>query len=228
MRRELPDLIQALDYQFSNEELIRHALTHRSVSGGMNNERLEFLGDSILNFVIAAELFVRYPDVPEGDLSRLRASLVNKDMLARLATQIDLGEWLLLGSGEAKSGGFRRKSILADALEAIFGAVLIDGGIDAAKAVILNLYGPVLNNVIDLESLKDPKTRLQEFLQARKQALPVYQLVETSGKPHLQQFTVKCIVELLEEEILGTGSSRRKAEQQAAERALDFLHQQVI
>lgn len=223
MKAALDGLARILHYQFKEEDLLRNALTHRSVTAGASNERLEFLGDSILNFVIAAELFKNYPDAPEGDLSRLRANLVNKDALARLAGSLQLGEWLLLGSGEMKSGGVRRKSILADALEAIFGAVYLDGGFAAAKKVILRLYQALISDSVDPEGLKDPKTRLQEHLQSRKIGLPVYELMEVSGKPHAQTFKVKCLTEKPVREFVGQGSSRRKAEQQAAQAALESL-----
>jgi ribonuclease-3 len=220
--RSLTELAVALEHEFVDEALLRNALTHRSVSSN-NNERLEFLGDSVLNFIIAAELFQRYPDAAEGDLSRLRASLVNKDSLAEVSSRINLGSWLYLGSGELKSGGFRRKSILADALEAIFGAVYLDAGFKATRKLILRLYQPFFDNPVDPEALKDPKTRLQEWLQARKQPLPFYELVDASGKPHEQVFTIRCVVEGFEREVLGKGKSRRKAEQQAAENALQLL-----
>ncbi|MBN1378086.1 MAG: ribonuclease III [Gammaproteobacteria bacterium] len=219
MTQKLNDLEVLIKHKFTDRDLLRNALTHRSVSGN-NNERLEFLGDSILNFVIASELYHRYPQAAEGDLSRLRASLVNKDSLAELSSRIKLGDWLYLGSGELKSGGLRRKSILADALEAIFGAVYLDAGFEAACNLILHLYQPFFDNPIDPEILKDPKTRLQEWLQARKRPLPLYELVNASGKPHEQTFTICCVIEGYEQEILGKGKSRRKAEQQAAENAL--------
>lgn len=225
MKRKLSELTTTLNYSFDDEELIRNALTHRSVSGN-NNERLEFLGDSVLNFVIAAELYQRYPEASEGDLSRLRASLVNKDSLAKLASDIGLGDWLYLGSGELKSGGLRRKSILADALEAVFGAVLLDGGYDASQTLILNVYQGLLDDAQDPESLKDAKTRLQEFLQSRRQELPQYELEQVVGKPHAQTFTVRCVISGYELVAIGKGSSRRKAEQCAAADAMQKLLKQ--
>lgn len=222
MRRDLSELERFLGYSFSDDSLLRNALTHRSVSGD-NNERLEFLGDSILNFVIAAELFQNYANAPEGDLSRLRASLVNKETLVKVAQQLELGDFILLGSGELKSGGFRRKSILADAVEAIFGAVYLDAGFDASRQLILRLYESWLETGIDIEQLKDPKTRLQEYLQSRRQVLPDYEVVEAYGKPHAQTFKVRCVVAGLDRNIYGIGSSRRKAEQQAAEAVLEIL-----
>ncbi len=222
MSRSFDELNNILGHKFSNEDLLSNALTHRSV-GGKNYERLEFLGDSILSFVIAAELFEHYPEAAEGDLSRLRASLVNKEALANISNEIRLGDWLVLGSGELKSGGYRRKSILADALEALFGAVYLDAGFNTAREVILTLYKPYFENSIDLETLKDPKTRLQEWLQARKQSLPFYELVNASGKPHQQTFTIRCVIDGVDMEVLGKGKSRRKAEQEAAEVALSYL-----
>lgn len=220
---DLPALFAGvLGHRFADEGLLRSALTHRSV-GGLNNERLEFLGDSILNFVVAAELFNRYPKASEGDLSRIRASMVDKDSLAQIGAELSLGDHLYLGSGELKSGGFRRKSIIADAVEALIGAVYLDGGFGAARESVMRLYRPILDRPIDPEGLKDPKTRLQELLQARKQALPDYDLVEVSGKPHAQRFTVRCVIDGLDERILGTGKSRRKAEQRAAECAINLL-----
>ena len=222
MSRQLSDLEKVINYSFNDKELLQNALTHRSVSSD-NNERLEFLGDSILNFVIAAELYQRYPEASEGDLSRLRASLVNKDSLADLAVDINLGDSLYLGSGELKSGGFRRKSILADTLEAIFGATLLDSGFEAAKELILGIYQSFLDNAQDPEALKDPKTQLQELLQSRKHELPVYELAQVDGKPHAQTFKVKCVVNGLKDGSVGKGTSRRKAEQDAAEQALKRL-----
>lgn len=222
MKQPLHDLSETIGYKFADSDLLRNALTHRSVSGN-NNERLEYLGDSILNFVIAAELYSCYSRATEGDLSRLRASLVNKDSLAEIASRIKLGDWIFLGSGELKSGGFRRKSILADALEAVFGAAYLDGGFDATRQLILRLYKPYFDHPIDPETLKDPKTILQEWLQARRRPLPFYELADASGKPHEQTFTVRCVIDGLDREIQGKGKSRRKAEQNAAQNALTFL-----
>jgi ribonuclease-3 len=226
VKENLSDLAVTLKHEFADEGLLRTALTHRSVSGD-NNERLEFLGDSILNFVIAAELYHRYPKAPEGDLSRVRASLVNKESLAEIASRINLGDWLYLGSGELKSGGFRRKSILADALEAVFGAVYLDAGFEIVRDLIMRLYQSFFDNPVDPETLKDSKTRLQEWLQARKKPLPFYELVNATGKPHEQTFTIRCVVEEFEQEVVGVGKSRRKAEQKAAENALQLLTQQA-
>ncbi len=211
-----------LGYRFGDPSLLQEALTHRS-AGSRNNERLEFLGDGVLNFVIGAELFERFPSASEGDLSRLRASLVKGDQLARLARDLELGDYLTLGSGELKSGGFRRASILADALEAIIGAVYCDGGFPAAADLIRELYRDALGSVHEVGALKDPKTRLQELLQSRKLPLPEYSIVSVTGEAHNQSFTVSCHVEGLEADTLGQGSSRRKAEQDAARRALGVL-----
>lgn len=212
-------LLKKLEYSFNDITLLDEALTHRSYAA-KNNERLEFLGDGILNFVIAHELFMLYPDVQEGDLSRLRANLVNKDSLAEIARYLDLGEVIKLGSGELKSGGFRRPSILADAVESILGAVYCDGGFDACRALIVRLYSDKLASPTDLDSLKDPKTRLQELLQSRRFALPVYQVTNITGQAHAQIFHLKCNIEEMNIEVEGEGKSRRKAEQIAAEKAI--------
>ena len=216
---DLSRLNNILDYQFDNVSLQQEALTHRSASS-KNNERLEFLGDSILNFVIAAELFDRYPQLPEGDLSRIRASLVKKEGLALVANDLNLGEFLILGSGELKSGGYRRDSILADGVEAIFGAVYLDGGFNECRDLILRLYKEQLQNIPDPALLKDPKTRLQELLQSRKYALPKYDVVSVSGKAHNQMFNVSCHIDELSVTTQGKASNRRKAEQQSAEDAI--------
>lgn len=212
-------LLKKLDYSFKNISLLEEALTHRSYAA-KNNERLEFLGDGILNFVIADELFKLYPDVQEGDLSRLRANFVNKESLADIATDLHLGDVIKLGSGELKSGGFRRPSIIADAVESIIGAVYCDSGFNAAQALIIRLYKNKLASRTDLQSLKDPKTRLQELLQSRRFALPDYQVTKISGQAHAQVFHVKCQIEKMNIEVNGEGKSRRKAEQVAAEKAI--------
>jgi ribonuclease-3 len=215
-------LKKSLDYTFSDKELLRQALTHRSAAGA-NNERLEFLGDAVLDVVVSEAVFEAHPDAPEGDLSRLRSSLVKDASLARLATQIGLGEFLILGSGERKTGGHRRASILADALEAIFGAVYLDAGFDAARRVVSTAFGDRLQNFPAVEELRDPKTRLQEWLQARQRGLPEYELVEVTGQQHRQSFEVSCSVGDVAVATRGTGTTRRKAEQQAAQRMLDNL-----
>lgn len=217
-------LVRALDYQFTQPELLEQALTHRSV-GSSNYERLEFLGDAILSFVISAELYRRFPDIDEGRLSRLRASLVKGETLAGIARELSLGDCLHLGSGELKSGGFRRESILADATEAIIGAVYLDAGIEPARKLILRLLGPRLDKVDPATALKDPKTRLQEYLQSRALPLPEYELDKISGKSHAQTFRIRCQVTALDEVAIAEGSSRRKAEQAAAQQILDKLHE---
>ncbi len=217
-------LSRTLQYPFQNSALLTQALTHRSV-GSNNNERLEFLGDAILNFVIAAQLFQQFPRESEGVLSRLRSSLVKGETLALLAKDLELGEYLSLGQGEMKSGGFRRQSILADAFEAIIGAVYLDGGFEEAKALLLRLFAERLETISPNVTIKDPKTRLQEYLQGRKKALPVYALVSLEGEAHEQQFIISCQIEGLEQVTEGRGSSRRKAEQTAAQAFLEILGQ---
>lgn len=212
-------LLKKLEYSFNDLSLLDEALTHRSYAS-RNNERLEFLGDGILNFVIAHELFKLYPDVQEGDLSRLRANLVNKDSLAAIAAYLDLGNVINLGSGELKSGGFRRPSILADAVESIFGAVYCDSGFEACRDLIIRLYADRLASSMDLQSLKDPKTQLQELLQSRHFPLPDYQVTDITGQAHAQIFHVKCSIEDMKIEVTGEGKSRRKAEQIAAQKAI--------
>lgn len=213
------NLLKKLEYSFNDIELLNEALTHRSYAA-KNNERLEFLGDGILNFVIAHELFKQYPDVQEGDLSRLRANLVNKESLAVIAKQLELGDVIRLGSGELKSGGFRRPSILADAVESIFGAVYCDGGFEPCRELIVRLYANRLSSPTDLQSLKDPKTQLQELLQSRRFALPDYQVTNVTGQAHAQIFHVRCNIKPMNIDVSGKGKSRRKAEQVAAEKAI--------
>lgn len=193
---------------------------HRS-AGSRHNERLEFLGDALLNAVIAAQLFEEYPQASEGELSRLRASLVKEATLAELARRLKLGEFLCLGLGELKSGGFRRASILADALEAVFGAVYLDSGFRACRRLILNLYREHLAKLPPVEHLTDPKTRLQEHLQAQQRMRPVYRVLEISGEAHEQRFTVECNVD--DVRTVAVGASRRKAEQEAARKALKLI-----
>ena len=212
-----------LGHAFGDQALFRTALTHRSF-GVPNNERLEFLGDGILDFVIADALYHRFPELPEGDLSRLRANLVRQDTLHQLALTLGIGELLRLGEGELKSGGAQRPSILADALEALFGAVYLDAGFNAAQAVIVNLYAPLLGELKPGQFQKDAKTRLQEWLQGRKKALPRYSLIETTGAAHEQRFQVACEIETPPLRTVGYGSSRRIAEQVAAELALKELN----
>ena len=211
-----------LGHSFSDQKLLRTALTHRSF-GTPNNERLEFLGDGILDCVIAALLFQRFPELPEGDLSRLRANLVRQDALHRLALSLNIGEALHLGEGELKSGGAQRPSMLADALEALFGAVYLDAGFDVAFAVIAKLYAPLLDELRPGVVQKDPKTRLQEWLQGRKKPLPRYQLLDATGAAHEQRFEVACEIDHPSLRTLGHGASRRIAEQDAADKILKEL-----
>lgn len=218
MIREIP----GLPHRFSDPRLLDEALTHRS-KGRRNYERLEFLGDSVLNFVVSSRLYVLRPDASEGDLSRMRARIVRGDSLARLATQLGLGDLLKLGEGEMKSGGFRRASILADALEAVLGAIYLDAGFEACEAVIRHLCDPLIRGLPDAETLKDPKTRLQEWLQARGRALPEYELVAEAGADHAKHFTVECSLPDGTRRQRAEGSSRRKAEQAAAAQMLEDL-----
>lgn len=222
MTQEFQKLEQGLDYHFHDDSLLAEALTHRSAQS-KNNERLEFLGDSALNFVIADELFQRCPQESEGTLSRLRASLVNRSSLAELARELQLGEFLRLGSGEIKSGGHRRESILADTLEAVIGAAYLDGGFKACRALIRGLYQQRLEQLPTIADLKDAKTRLQEYLQGQRQPLPTYQVLEVSGKAHDQHFRVACVVEDMGVRSEGQAGNRRQAEQQAAEAMLHQL-----
>jgi len=216
-------LCRIIEYQFNNPDFLELALTHRSASG-QHNERAEFLGDSILNFVIANELYDQFPKATEGELSRYRATLVKKDTLAEIARKLELGNCIRLGSGELKSGGFRRASILADGLEALIAAVLLDGGYEAAKALIIRLFNEKLRQV-DQQNLKDPKSRLQEYLQSRQKNLPQYSALTIVGDPHDQTFEMQCEIPELDITVKGVGSSRRKAEQKAAEAALVIIEQ---
>ncbi|THF61040.1 ribonuclease III [Pseudothauera rhizosphaerae] len=215
-------LQRGLGHAFSDPALLQQALTHRSF-GQPNNERLEFLGDSILNCVVSMALFERFGELREGELSRLRASLVRQEALHRIAAELDLGVHLRLGEGEMKSGGFRRPSILADALEAVFAAVFLDAGFPAAKAVVDRLYQPLLADLDPHAPTKDPKTALQEWLQGRKLNLPQYQMVKVLGEAHAQEFEVACVIDALGLRTVGRGASRRAAEQQSAEVALAQL-----
>ncbi|MCK9608576.1 MAG: ribonuclease III [Methylomonas sp.] len=225
MIKKPEELARKLGLTFSQPQLFKTALTHRS-AGAKNNERLEYLGDSVLGFVVAERLYSQFPSVGEGVLSRLRASLVNQTSLAELARQHNLGDYLILGSGELKSGGFRRDSILSDALEAIMGAILLDSGVDVCRQWILNLFAEKFAEIKLDTWNKDPKTRLQELMQARKKELPVYELVSMSGADHAQTFEVKCRVPITAETTQGVGISRKKAEQAAAESMLIFLEDQ--
>jgi len=217
-RTPLIALADELGFAFRRPELVRQALTHRSY-GAPHNERLEFIGDAVLNCVIAEALFERFPASTEGELSRVRASLVNRDTLARLARDISLASDILLGDGESRSGGADRPSILADALEAVFGAVFLDGGYAAARTAILQVYATVWRHLDPAALAKDAKTRLQEWLQARRMQIPEYVVTELAGEAHAQTFTVECRIPALGIVAPGSGASRRAAEQAAAESA---------
>ena len=221
MSRE--SLCSQLGYRFIQPQLLQQALTHRSHSTS-HYERLEFLGDSVLNCAIAKYLYDRHPELPEGDLSRLRSNLVNQQTLVTLAQGLNLGEFLLLGEGERKSAGSRRPSILADAMEALFGAIFLDAGFAAAEQVVLHLYIPLIRQM-DVQSLgKDAKTLLQELLQSRKLALPKYSVVATQGEAHAQLFVIECEIPQLKIATRGEGSNRRIAEQAAADAAYNIIH----
>ena len=222
MIRPVKELIPKLGYNYQDESLLELALTHRSC-GKRNNERLEFLGDSILNFVIAEALFNQFPQAREGEMSRLRARLVKGETLAEIARELGLGDFLRLGSGELKSGGFRRDSILADAVEAIIGSIHLDAGDAASKDFVRKLYHSRLDELDMEETLKDSKTRLQEHMQSRRQPLPAYELERVEGEAHDQTFHIRCDVALLDEPTRGVGSSRRQAEQESARAALAAL-----
>ena len=214
--------IDGIDYQFEDSDLLEEALTHRSI-GSFNNERLEFLGDSILNMVVAARLFERYPDSSEGDMSRMRARLVRGVTLAKVAAGIGLGRQVAMGSGELKSGGFRRSSILADSFEAVLGAIYLDGGFEACRDVILGFFDPLIEQLPHVDQLKDAKTRLQEWLQGRGRPLPVYTLSHEDGADHRKTFYVSCRLPDDGRESQESGDSRRKAEQAAAAAMLALL-----
>jgi len=217
-----PDrLEQHLGYKFTDASLLQQALTHRS-AGSRNNERLEFLGDAVLGSVIAGELYHRFPAASEGRLSRLRASLVRRESLADIARTLEIGQYLQLGSGERKSGGHRRDSIMSDAVEALFGAIYLDSDFVTCRQCILALFDARLEGLTETAVLKDPKTRLQEYLQARRRPLPDYAVINISGEAHAQMFRVQCRVDGGEPAI-GEGNSRRQAEQDAAAQILEQL-----
>ncbi len=223
-QQQLDDLCSCLGHQFNQVALLQLALTHRSY-GSDNNERLEFLGDAMVNFVVAEILYQQFPQAREGQLSRLRAKLVKRSTLAEIAGELQLGQYLQLGTGERKNGGQQRDSILADAMESIIGALYIDAGLEIVKKRILDWFQQRLQS-LDLNHIhKDPKTRLQEYLQARKSKLPIYQLAAVSGQDHAQEFTIACSIELLSEVTSATGLSRRIAEQKAAAATLVKLGQ---
>jgi len=215
-------LQQSLGYTFVRSELLVQALTHRSY-GAVNNERLEFLGDSVLNCSVARALYDAFPELPEGSLSRLRANLVRQETLAEIAAALKLGDTLLLGEGELKSGGFRRPSILADALESLFGAIFLDAGFEEAQRVVRRLFDPLVEKIDPTASGKDAKTQLQEMLQSRRLPLPDYRLVDTRGEAHDQSFIVECVLTKPSLSTRGVGKSRRAAEQEAARQACAAL-----
>jgi ribonuclease III len=210
-----------IGYRFTDIELLRRALTHRSY-GASHNERLEFLGDGVVNCVVALELYEKFPRLTEGELSRLRANIVNQQALANAAQRLEFGEHLRLGEGELRSGGARRPSMLADSVEAVVGAVFLDGGFESARVVMRTLLGEVLETIDPATSGKDPKTLLQEYLQARKRSLPQYAVVATRGEAHEQHFEVECVIAELGIRSLGEGASRRSAEQEAARQAYEL------
>ncbi|QSX34712.1 ribonuclease III [Shewanella avicenniae] len=215
-------LCRTLGYSFKDESLLLQALTHRSAANN-HNERLEFLGDSILSIIISDALYHQFPKATEGDLSRMRASLVRGDTLAKIAKEFKLGDYLTLGPGELKSGGFRRESILADAVEAIIGAIYLDSELETVRGLLLGWYQQRLEEIKPGVNQKDAKTQLQEFLQGDKKPLPEYEVVLVEGEAHNQRFKVECRVQDLSDVVIGEGSSRRKAEQQAAAQALELL-----
>lgn len=217
-----PILYKKLGYRFSNEQLLEAALTHRSVRAN-NNERLEFLGDSIINFLIAEELYQRCPYAKEGELSRLRATLVKGDALAELARKLNLGTHIHLGSGELKSGGFKRSSILADTLEALVAAIYLDSDMETCREHVIHWYEDYLNDLSTLSAEKDPKTRLQEYLQSKRSELPQYHVISVEGEAHRQSFIVECYVVSQDKRVQGRGSSRRRAEQDAATKMLEII-----
>lgn len=221
MRSDWPErwIRERLGYEPREIELFAAALTHRSAAR-RHNERLEFLGDAVLNLLVGEHLYRHFPEADEGDLSRLRARIVSSEALAEIAVELSLGDVLQLGSGELKSGGFRRQSILADAFEAVCGAVYLDGGLEAARTVLASLVEPRIARLPAASTLKDAKTRLQEYLQSRGLPLPRYEVERTCGEAHEQTFWVACDVPGLEQRVSGHGSSRRRAEQEAAARAL--------
>ncbi|HBC18707.1 MAG TPA: ribonuclease III [Alcanivorax sp.] len=226
MNNDLDRLMARLGYRFNDIELLALALTHRSVSRHRNYERLEFLGDAQLGQIISIALFERFPDAAEGQLTRMRASLVRGQTLALVARELGLGDYLVLGGGELKSGGFRRDSILADSLEAIIGAILLDGGEAPCREVVLDWFDERLQIITPQSAQKDAKTRLQEWLQARKFELPTYQVTQVEGLAPAQTFEVTCELEQMQQTFKAQGASRRKAEQQVAATVLSWLEQQ--
>ena len=224
--KELKILEKSIKYKFKDDKLLALAMTHRSHSG-MNNERLEFLGDSILNFVVADLLFKKFNDLDEGDLSRLRSQLVKEEPLSKLGNGLKIGDFLNLGVGELKSSGWRRPSILADAFEALIGAIFIDGGMKSAYKFIEDSYADLIEKINPKEIYKDPKTILQEFLQAQKVPLPSYEVINVEGEAHNQLFTVTCVVSKFDVKAEGGGRSRKIAEQEAAKEAMATIEKSL-
>lgn len=222
MTETFAEFTAKLGYAFRDPALIETALTHRSC-GRLNNERFEYLGDAILDFIIAEELFRRFPDAAEGSLTRLRASLVKRETLALLARQLGVGDQVRLGTGEQKSGGWRRESILANTLESVIGAIYLDSGLDACRAVVLRMFQDQVRNLTVKDPGKDPKTALQELLQSQRLPLPVYQIVSEAGEAHARTFRVECRVDDLQCAVVAEGRSKRNAEQAAAKLALELL-----
>jgi len=218
----ISSLESKLGYTFKDERLLVTALTHRSYDKN-HNERLEYLGDSILGFIIAEVLFYNFPDQPEGVLTRFRASLVKRETLARVARCLGLGDYLLLGTGEKRSGGWRRDSILSNSLEALIGAIYLDSDIANCKSFVLTLFQDFIDNMSPEMQNKDAKTELQEYLQARKMELPEYRVVAEEGEAHNRQFTVECRIDALDRDVTAQGKSKRAAEQMAAQKILDLL-----
>jgi ribonuclease-3 len=212
-------IARALGHEFGDAKLLERALTHRS-AGGANNERLEYLGDAILDFLVAEALYFRFPQAPEGALTRLRATLVRRETLAAVARERGIGEFVLLGPGEKKSGGWRRDSILSNTLEALIGAVYLDAGMDRARDVVMGLFGGLMSGLSPTEPGKDPKTSLQEFLQARHRPLPVYTVIAEEGEAHDRLFRVQCLIGDSGRAVVAEGRSKRSAEQAAAQLAL--------
>ncbi|MGQ0286940.1 ribonuclease III [Pasteurellaceae bacterium 22721_9_1] len=219
---DLNRLQRHIGYQFNQVALLQQALTHRSAAK-IHNERLEFLGDAILNLTIAEALYQQFPNCNEGELSRMRASLVREQTLAELARKFELGDYMALGAGELKSGGFRRASILADCVEAIIGAMSLDRDLAQTMTIVRQWYQDYLQAIKPGENQKDPKTRLQEYLQSKRLELPTYNVTHIQGEAHCQTFTVECNVSNLDRTFIGVASSRRKAEQIAAEQVLKEL-----
>ena len=222
MQQAAVKVLRTLGYTFEDESLLTRALTHRSI-GARHNERLEFLGDALLGMVVADYLFTTYPDADEGQLTRTRATLVNRESLADVARGLDLGDLIHLGEGELKSGGWRRDSILANAVEAVLGAIYVDGGMEACRRTVLRLLESRLADIDPDSTSKDAKTALQEFLQSRRRCLPEYKTMDISGPAHQQIFTVSCLVDSLPEPVVANGPTRRKTEQAAARATLDLL-----